>query len=368
MNILLITQEDILAGSSFSVSYLAQALALRGHNTYVAARPNSVLHQLVSNISEVTFLPIVIKSRFDRNAMRLVRSWIDIYQIDIINAQSSKDRYITIFNRIFFNVKTPLFHTRRQYPLSSGGFLQRKLYVLGTDKIIVISEELKRIFILKGFPERHLHVIYNGIPVSRYKQWSESEVVSLRKQYGISEGEITIGSVSRLKRQEQLIRSLIYLNKPEIKVILVGIKQGYFDSLCKELGVQNTIIYAGEVSPEKVLNYYKLITINVLASITDGFGLVLLEAMAMGSAVVATRFGGIINVIKNDINGLLFNDGDHQELAYQLNQLITNDNKRAELVQLGLKTAYEDFSMHKTALNYETFFLEQITLAEQSHP
>ncbi len=364
MNILLITQEDFLAGSTFSVSYLAQSMAARRNNVYVAARPDSLLNELVRAMAGVTFLPITIQSRFDKASIRLLKSWVETYKLDVINAQSSKDRYITILARMFYGVKSPLFHTRRQYPMSAGGFLQRKFYVTGTDKIIVISEELKRIFIQKGFPAQHLHVIHNGIPAARFKQWSEEEVQRLREKFEIKPGDIVIGSISRLKHQEQILQALAILNRPEIKILFVGITEGYFDSLCRELNLKNKVMYGGAVKADVVLNYYRLLTVNVLASTMDGFGLVLLEAMAMGIPVVATRFGGIVDVVHHDVNGLLFNDGDIETLAGQLGFLVDHEPLRNHLITQGYKTAYEEFSIEKTAANYETFFHQQLEMAK----
>jgi len=360
MNILLITQEDFLAGSTFSVSYLAKELAARGNHVYVAARENSVLYELLGNSPEVTFLPIVIRSRFDLKAIRLLKSWVDEYKLDVINAQSSKDRYITIFARMFYGVRAKLYHTRRQYPMSAGGFLQRKLYVSGTDKIIVISHELKRIFIEKGFPAQHLHVIHNGIPAARYQQWSDEEISKLQARFGINPNDIVIGSIARLKRQEQILKALAYINRPEIKVLFVGITEGQYDKLCRELNLQNQVLYSGAVGADVVLNYYRLLTINVLASTIDGFGLVLLEAMAMGVPVIATRFGGIVDVVRHNENGLLFDDDDIETLASQLTLLVDNEPLRKQLISQGYKTAYEEFNIEKTAANYEAFFKKQL--------
>ncbi|MBX2916200.1 MAG: glycosyltransferase family 4 protein [Cyclobacteriaceae bacterium] len=359
MNILLITQEDFFAGSTYSVSYLANALAERGNKVYVAARPNSLLHELIQKYPRVTFLPLTIKSRFDRNAIKLLVRWVTEYNLQVINAQSSKDRYITIFARWFYGVKARLYHTRRQYPMSVGGYLQRKFYVAGTDKIISISEGLKKIFVAKGFPAAHIAVIHNGMPAARYQQWSESEVQKLKEQYGIKPGEIVVGSISRFKRHEQIIKAMALLNKPEIKIVTAGVEEGYLDSLCKEFNLKNPVIYAGAVKGDVVLNYYKLLTVNILASITDGFGLVLLEAMAMGTPVIATRFGGITDVVKHDVNGLLFNDGDCETLARQIEILIGNPAQRQRLIEAGYKTAYEEFSIEKTAANYEALFQQQ---------
>jgi glycosyltransferase involved in cell wall biosynthesis len=356
MNILITTQEDYLAGSTFSVSYLAKGLAERGHRVFVIARDNSLLQELLSG-SDVIFKPFILR-KFDLKLMRQLADLIVKEKIQVVNAQSSKDRYLCIFTRWFFRLAIAVLHTRRQYPQSIGGALQRLLYVKGTDRIIVISHELKKIFVKKGFPERHLKVIHNGIPCEKYRKWNEQKVKEIAKHWNIKSDDIVIGCVSRLKNQHQLIESLVHLNQPHIKIMMVGIRPGYFDDLVSRLNIRNPIIYTGDVNGDEVLNYYKLFNISVLASTTDGFGLVLLESMAMNCPVVATDFGGIRDVVKNEWNGLLFEDQKVQQLAFALQRLLTDNKLRTKLVENGYVTAHQVFVMENTLASYEQFYRE----------
>jgi glycosyltransferase involved in cell wall biosynthesis len=99
-----------------------------------------------------------------------------------------------------------------------------------------------------------------------------------------------------------------------------------------------------------------LLTVNILPSTTDGFGLVLIEAMACGVPVIGTDFGGISDVIQNEISGLLFKDEDHAGLANAIERCINDATLRERLITNGKKRAFEDFAIERTIENYEKFF------------
>ncbi|MCU0420429.1 MAG: glycosyltransferase family 4 protein [Cyclobacteriaceae bacterium] len=363
MNVLLITQEDYLTGAAHSVAFLAEGLAERGHRVWVMAKPGSFLEELVGEKGAVRFLPLTLRSRWDWKAITHLRDVVRAHDIQIVNAQSSKDRYVSIFARLFFGLPCLVFHTRRQYPLSAGGPLQTWLYTRFTERIIVISHELKQIFIKKGYPARSLHVIHNGIPASRLAQWSSAQVDAIRARFMIAPGDVVVGAVSRPKKQEQILKAVKQLGNPQIKIVLVGVPEGHYDALRAELGLANPVMYAGFVPSEEVLNYYALFSVSVLASTMDGFGLVLVEAMAMGCPVVATNFGGIRDVVTHGENGLLFEDGDIAALARAIDRCVREPDLRAALIARGHETVTR-FSLEQTVTRYEQFFEECI---RQSH-
>ncbi|MDH5604119.1 MAG: glycosyltransferase family 4 protein, partial [Cyclobacteriaceae bacterium] len=320
MNILIITYQGNIAGSTNSISYLATGLARRGHTVVVGLRKASLLYKMLED-TPVIREPMVFRSRFDLKNMRHIREVVTKYNITIINAQSSIDRYTSIFSKWLYSLPVKIIHTRRQPPKSIGG-LQNLFYKAGTDAIVVISDTLKDIFISHGIPENHLKVIYNGIPASRYQEWSEATVQALREKYQIQEGDTVIGCVSRLKRQKQIVEAIKLLNRPAVKLFFAGIEKIDLQQTGILEGLQNEVIFTGTVPSEEVLNVYKLFSVNILASVTDGFGLVLLESMAMGCPVIATDFGGIRDVVQHEKNGLLFKDNDIQALASNIEKIL----------------------------------------------
>ena len=355
MNILFLTQSTGIAGSQHSIIYLCKGLTNKGHRVFLGCRRGSYIwDELSESAIKLYHIPFLKKIHWE--SMRIIRDIVYEHHIDIINAQSSKDRYAAIFARWRYGLNVKVIHTRRQKPESFGGFLKNLLYKVGTDKMIVISDELKKIFIRKGFPSNHLHVIYNGIPLSRFENRNEEIVEKLRIKYQISENDIVIGSVSRLKNQEQIIRAL-KLQPPNYVLLFVGIKNGVFDQLIADLNIKNRIIYAGMVEGDEVLYHYQLMKVNILASTMDGFGLALIEAMGMGIPVIGTNYGGIKNVIKDGWNGLLFEDNHIDQLSEKIELIVKNHSLREKLVKNAKKDLSERFSIERTVSEYENFFL-----------
>ena len=355
MNILFLTHQGDIAGSTQSIAFLATALAERRHKVFAGIRKESLLFSMLEGTGVIR-IPMTFRSKLDRQNMRQIRDAVQDYDIQIINAQSGIDRYTSILARWRYRLKCKIVHTRRQRPESIGGWLQNRFYVKGTDVIVTNSHGLKDIFISKGIPADHLHVIHNGIPVRRYDEWSDQKVDELRKKWNIGSSDLVVGCVSRLKKQDQILKAVAKLGREDLILIFAGIEPGIFDDLASDLGLKNRIIYTGTVETTEVLNLYRMFDMNILASTMDGFGLVLLEAMAMDCPVIGTRAGGIPDVIEEEENGLLFDDNDIDKLALQIDRLLKDDDLRKKLISNGRETAFEKFTIENTTQQYESLF------------
>jgi glycosyltransferase involved in cell wall biosynthesis len=361
MNILFLTYQGDMAGATNSICYLAAGLAARGHRVYVGCREQSLLFSLLADTQAVA-IPMTFRSKIDRQCMRHIRDIVQQYDIQIINAQSSKDRYLSILARWWYKLPVKLVHTRRQKSESVGGWLQNQFYVRGTDAIVTVSHQLKQDFISRGFPPNHLHVILNGMDTKRFVEQSNPTTIALlRSKFNLLADDVVVGCISRRKKQEQLLQALALLPS-NLKVLFVGIEPHCLDETAKQLSLKNTIIYAGMVPTNEVLNYYALCSVNVLPSTMDGFGLTLIEAMGMGVPVVGTRAQGIIDVIgSNEKNGLLFDDNNIAQLADKLRIALFDNKRRQELIAAGYKAVQDEFSIERTITEYEHFF-EQLIL------
>ncbi len=360
MNILIITQEDILAGSTFSVSYLAKGLAARGHKVIVVARPNSVLHHLMEN-SPVTFVPLTIKSRLDRHAIKMVATLVRNHGIQVINAQSSKDRYITVLAKWWYRFPVVLLHTRRQISLSMGGFFQNLIYVKGTDKIVAVSEGVKRSLIEKQIPAEHIAVVYNGTPTEKYNHLKPEIVQELSNRFSIAPQDIVIGCIARRKKQDQLLKALDLIGRA-VKVIFVGIREDEeLKSIRASFQFPHQVYYEGEQEGAYALHYYKLFTCTVLCSTTEGLSQGLLESMYLGIPVIATAAAGNLDLVQDGKNGLLFPDADITALAHCIRSVTQDMHLREKLIQGGINTASDTFSIDRTILNYEKLYSELLS-------
>ncbi|MGC9315484.1 MAG: glycosyltransferase family 4 protein [bacterium] len=354
MKIMILTCEGFLTGATRSTSLLAKGLAEKGHRVIVGCPEGALLGEILKD-SAAEVLPIAFRSKLDFNSITAIRDIVRREKIQIINAQSSTDRYLSIFAKKLYRLPVHVVHTRRQRSLSMGGAVQRKFYVRGTSKIVVVSDQLKAHFVENGYPAEHIQVIYNGLSRDFFAHADPARTEQLRGKFGIQPHDRVVGCISRLKNQEQLVRSAKFLPE-DVKIFFAGIEKGHFDSLAREIPIKNQIIYAGVVPIDDVVNYYGLLDVFVLPSTMDGFGLVLVEAMGMGVPVVATRSFGIIDVLDNERNGLMFDDGDIEGLAERIQRIVSDDELRGRLVENGRKAALERFTIEKTVENYEGFF------------
>lgn len=359
MNILITTYQGHNEGSTQSITFLCKGLSDRGHNVYLGCRKESFIYELMQN-SNVTIIPMTFKGKFDRNNMRQIRDAVLQYDIDLINAQASKDRYSTIFAKWFYKLDVKLVHTRRQKPESDGLFIQNWLYSKKTDKIVAVSQGVKDGLVKLGLPADHIEVIYNGTPKSKYDAIDYKFTGQLRRKYQIGSEDRVIGCVSRKKKQIQILEALKHLTYP-VKMIFIGIPEPpEFASISKEYQVDHQIWFLGKIPPREVLAHYPLFQLNILASTMEGLSQSLLEAMFMKVPVIATAASGNLDLIDDGKNGLLFQDGDHRQLAGCITNVFFKPALRDQLINNGYQTASDGYSIEKTVTNYEKFFQELI--------
>lgn len=355
MRVLILTNEDGLAGSTFSVSYLCAGLAARGHQVWLACRPDSLLWRLLRD-SSVQLVSMTFRGKFDAGSVRQIASIVREHGIELINAQSSRDRYLSIWARSLCGLDVSLVHTRRQMPLSNAGWLQSLLYHRGTDRIVAVSHGVKLALAGSGIPDYHIAVIHNGTPLSEYESIQPSTVNRLRARFGISAGETVIGCVSRRKKQEQLLDALRYVPDP-VSVILVGTSADKrLSRLAREVQELHTVHFAGRLDAADALACQKLFTMSVLPSTMEGLSQSMLESMTLGVPVIATNSGGNSEVVSHEVTGLLFEDGDVVALARHIRALAADPSLRHSLARAAYSRVREQFSIDRTIAAHERLY------------
>ncbi|WPP52542.1 glycosyltransferase family 4 protein [Catalinimonas niigatensis] len=355
MNILIVSQHAGMAGSTYSITYLAKGLSERGHKVYVACPANTLMQQLLIS-SKVQHIPMQIRNKLDRQNIRHIAQMVKEHQIDIIDAQSSKDRYTTILARWYYKLPVKLVHTRRQLALSVGILGQSWFYEKGTDKIIAVSRGVKQSLVNIGISAEHIKVIYNGTPREKYDKLDLQKVKDLKEKYAITAGDFVIGCVARRKEQDQLLNAIALLDQP-VKVIFVGIEsEKNFQEIISGYGLPHKVHFTGAVPNTEVLNYYPLFDIKILPSKIEGLSQSLLEAMALKIPVIATDLGGNGELIEEGKNGYLFENENIQQLASLIDQLRQSENLRRQLGEYGQHTALDTFSIDRTIQRHELLF------------
>ncbi|HKM39949.1 MAG TPA: glycosyltransferase family 4 protein [bacterium] len=214
-----------------------------------------------------------------------------------------------------------------------------------TDKVIAISHAVAKSLINEGVPQVQITVIPNGIPAHDFACCSGAPV---RMELGADHRPL-IGMVARLvpeKEPQVFIKAAALIKKyyPEAMFILVGtgplerelaelVSALGLGADCRLLGFRRDI---GAITAA--------LDVAVLTSRQEGQGLVLLEAMAAGKPIVATKVGGIIEMVHHERTGLLVPPGDTEALAEAVRRLLDNKNFADAMSRRGQEMVKREFS------------------------
>jgi glycosyltransferase involved in cell wall biosynthesis len=211
-----------------------------------------------------------------------------------------------------------------------------------------------------------LRVIQNGIPLADFDAANHRE--STRASLAIGPGTMVIGVVARLdevKCQDLLIRAFASARKafPESCLLLVGDgpRRKALIQLVAELGLEPVVHFAGYQSEPH--RYLQAMDVFVLPSRLEGMPLAILEAWAARLPVVASRVGGVPQVVADGQTGLLFESGDQAALEKLLLQVMADASLRDRLGTAGRRRVEADFDTRRMAADYQQQYSEILHLS-----
>jgi len=232
-----------------------------------------------------------------------------------------------------------------------------------TTRIIGLNRLESEAYLAAGIGRAHQHrQIENGIELERFSPLPEDLRRQRRHEEGIGDDEvvmITVGRLVPVKDQLTLIAALGQLAEdlPAWRLMIVGEgpERSALEERTRSLGLTDRIAFLGQ--REDVPGLLGLSDLFVLTSVNEGFGLVLVEAMAGALPVIATAVGGIPEVVIEAETGLLVPAGDPPALARALERLLIDPDLRQRLGTRGREIARErygvDRMVEKTIALYE---------------
>ncbi|MEQ9426432.1 MAG: glycosyltransferase family 4 protein [Cyclobacteriaceae bacterium] len=360
MKILLIDLFGKMAGSTYAIYHLTLGLKGRGHQITVLSKPKTFFNELLKD-SDLRHIELDASGKFDFNSVRKIASVVTENSIDVIFSQGTTDRYLTIFAKWFYVPNVKLYHIRQQKPIAQNQ-LKGWFYQKGTYGIVAASDAVKQFLIDGGIDGDHITVINNSVEIPDLRTHL---IVSerLRNEYKITNGDFVIGCVSRIKKQAQILEALTKIESPVV-MIFVGINKSDIKNQNFGSVDHHKIIFTGEIDREKTLAHYPLLNLKILASDMEGFSLSILEAMNFSVPVIATKASGNTDLIDDGNNGLLFEDGNIDDLKNKILRLKSEAGLKEKLTEKGLKTVNEKYSYKRMIDQYEQLALN--TGLEQS--
>jgi len=233
--------------------------------------------------------------------------------------------------------------------------------------VIGVSDLAAKMCVDFGVPPFKVRVVPNGVDTSLFHPRSESEREEIRKRYGF-EGKVVFSAIriKRLKGVFVLVEAFSRVSKevPDAKLVIAGggMELPEAVKLAEKLGISEKVNFLGPKPLPEVAELMAAADVFVLPSLSEAFGLSVLEAMASGTPVVSTRTPGPSAVIKDGVNGILVPAGDPLSLAEAIVRVLSDGNLSESLRSNGPELARK-FSLEATARKVLEIYEEAIRLA-----
>ena len=318
-----------LAGTEIATYYIAEHLAQHGHEVHVIT---SLDEGLPEKSCEKGF-HIHRLPRVRICFVGVLAFWVDIVRTlqkikpDIVHAQSfGSGMPALLSNRL---LKIPyVIYGRGSDVYLPGWFtkLTAKVILRNASAVIALTKHMKEA--MQAIYSRDVIIVPNGINLNE---------VAEREAEGGNPGKkiLFVGRLHPVKGTQYLLgaMSIVHRELPEAKLILVGDgeEREHLETLTDNLGIRECVEFAGRVPHERVEDYMNQAEVFVLSSLSEGFPVTILEAMACGLPVVATRVGGVPDIIKNGTNGYLVDTMNQEQIAEALLNLLQDKQLRKDI-------------------------------------
>lgn len=226
-------------------------------------------------------------------------------------------------------------HQRRGFP--RGVELAYRALAPSTARALAISSSVKEFAVQRmGFRPDDVEVLGYPLPRHSWPAPNADEVRAVRDRHGFGPDDVIVGAVTRFfpaKGVRFLIQAFGELARdlPRTRLVLVGKgpEEPELRMLAERLGLAERVTFAGFRRDAHA--YVATFAVAVVPSIEEGFGLVALEAMALGVPVVASRVGGLPDIVTHGESGLLVTPGCAGEITAAIRHIVTDGNARARM-------------------------------------
>jgi glycosyltransferase involved in cell wall biosynthesis len=334
----------------------ARGLTGAGHHVFIGGKKGSKILKRArqNNVAGVEF---DIRTDFSPLKTIKIATFLKKNEIDVLVCNFNKD--VRVAGLAAKLVKTPVTLARHGIVLCKKKWKHKITLKNLTDGIITNTNSIKNIYSSYGwFNEKFVRVIYNGIE-------DKSEVIphDYSDQFPHKKIIFSAGRLTKQKGFNYLIdaASLLIHKKDDFVFVIAGSgkQERALKLQIEKHNLQNSVKFLGHI--DIIDPYLKGADLVVLSSIHEGMPNVLMEAMAVGKAVVATDVNGVRELVKEGETGEIVSPRNSAELASAINKLFNNPPLLKQYGIEGLKRVKKNFTLSKMINNLESYFLEKLS-------
>lgn len=286
-----------------------------------------------------------LKKIINKNSYDIVHSHTPtggvIARLATMKRQSHKPQVIYTSHGFHFYKGSNLLSWLILYPIEK--FLSRF-----TDDLVTINKEDYNLAKNKMHAKRTHHLSGVGVDLGKFSPATTQQKNDLRKKNHYSTKDILlicVGELNKNKNQSVIIKALARIKNPNLRLLLIGIgnQRSALKELAHDLGVENKVDFLGYRQDMNEL--YQMSDVAISASIREGLGLGIVEAMACGLPLICSKNRGHSEIIIDSQNGKFFDALDEKDLATKIKSTI---KERSSLTKAHNAKSAQRFSIEKS--------------------
>jgi len=316
-------------GGQNQVLLTVRGLRARGHRALLVVHPDGELRQRAADAGDL--IPLAPRMELDFTAAWKLSRLLLEQRPDIVHAHDAHAIAMTALAISLGGAALPTrFVAARRVTFHIGKNAFSRWKYRQVDRFVCASAFIRSILIGDGIPPERLDVVYDGVDATSVQT---APLVNVHQTFWLPHGAPLVGNVAALdpnKGQRHLVDAahLVVQQVPDARFLIVG--EGELDSMLrhqiKYLNLEKHVILTG-FRPD-VLSLQKGFDVFVMSSVSEGLGTSALDAMACGRPVVATRVGGLPEVVHHRETGLLVPARDPVSLAEAITELLQDRSLR----------------------------------------
>lgn len=325
-----------MGGGERHLADLSHGLVRRGHDVFVALRPNAAVRSELNEIPDDKVFTVPLRNSLDVNSARLLAKIVKQQQIQIVHAHMARDYPLAAYAAR----GAKLIVTRHVlFPLNR----MHRVTLSRAGRILAVSQAVADQLLDDGVAEaERIAVVHNGIDIEKLQlarsKFDRKRFMESLDLPGDARLVGTVGELTPLKGQLEFLKAAAGLCAafPDLYFIVAGIDHSprqenlrLIEETISELQLDSRVRLKDWI--DDLPQLYCALDVFVSASHTESFGLAIAEAMASATAIVATRTAGAQEIISEGETGLFVEIGHVEQLRAAIASLLSDDELRTRL-------------------------------------
>ena len=345
MRILHTEWSDGLGGQEKRVLAEAAGLVNRGHHVVIACREHARIKDEASRAG-LAVQTFPLRKPYDIVSIMSLTRFIRENTFDVVNTHSGVDSWIGGLAAKLAG--TPLLARTRHLNIPLKRSILNFIHYL-PDVYITCGENMRENLIGNcGFPAGRVVSIPTA-PDPVFSKVTKNRAAGTKYGIDMDSQVITyVGILRSVKGHEVTFRAVkpVIDAMPRAKFLIVGDgpRKAALQEYVNDLNISDHVIFSGFV--DDIAEIYSFTDVAVLSSWSEGLPQSLLQAMASGVPVVATRVGGVPEVVIHDKTGVLVEAGDHEALARGVIKILKDNGFASQLIDNARELIHKEHSLH----------------------